>query len=299
MTQEQPQSARAHLASLVKDFKSRIQADESWGEEGYALADTFPQLEGISLPDTRQSPQQAPARTQAAQPARTERPAPPRPHQPSAPPQRPIAETKRPTQPPAAPATPAPAFQFSPGNPPQGEAGFMELQSLMGRCMVHPDRKILLVGEGNPGASLVFIGEDPGGLGGTSKRPFEGPVGDLLNKMIGAMGYGTDDVFVGRLVLCGINTPGASSNPPPCRPLESNQNEEPSPRIVVTLGRMATQTILETDERISRMRGRWFDHHHGPIKVMPTYHPAALLRNAHLKRPVWEDLQKVMAVLKS
>ena len=79
-----------------------------------------------------------------------------------------------------------------------------------------------------------------------------------------------------------------------CRPFLLGQIEAIQPKVIVTLGRTATQTVMETNERISRMRGRWAQHPHCDVAVMPTYHPAAILRNRQLRRPVWEDLQLAM-----
>ena len=146
----------------------------------------------------------------------------------------------------------------------------------------------------------MFIGEGPGYHEDQQGRPFVGPAGQLLDKMITAMGYQRSEVYIANVVKC---RPPENRDPTleerySCRPFLVGQIQSIQPEVIVTLGKVASQTVLETDARISRLRGRWTEYPRLGIPVMPTYHPAALLRNAHLKRPVWEDLQKVMETLK-
>jgi len=114
--------------------------------------------------------------------------------------------------------------------------------------------------------------------------------------MIVAMGLQRDSVYIANVVKC---RPPGNRDPEldeqhACRPFLLGQIEAIQPKVIVTLGRTATQTVMETNERISRMRGRWAQHPHCDVAVMPTYHPAAILRNRQLRRPVWEDLQLAM-----
>lgn len=175
-----------------------------------------------------------------------------------------------------------------------------ELQREMGdcqRCGLSDQRKNIVFGEGNGDAELVFVGEGPGRDEDVEGRPFVGAAGQLLDKIIVAMGLSREDVYICNVVKC---RPPKNRVPSPeeqlvCGRFLSRQLSIIEPKIVVSLGGTATQFLLENQEPVGRLRGRF--HGGGRWKVMPTYHPAYLLRNPSQKRPVWQDIQLVMSEL--
>jgi DNA polymerase len=143
----------------------------------------------------------------------------------------------------------------------------------------------------------MFIGEAPGADEDRQGLAFVGRAGQLLTKIIEAIGLSRDDVFIANVLKC---RPPENRNPEPdeveaCLPYLREQIRLISPRVIVTLGTFATQAILETDLSIGRLRGRF--HPLGPIRVMPTFHPAFLLRSPERKKDVWEDMKKVRDAL--
>ncbi len=174
------------------------------------------------------------------------------------------------------------------------------------RCGLHRTRNSTVFGEGNPNADLVFVGEAPGADEDRTGRPFVGRAGELLTKMILAMGLTREDVFIVNTVKC---RPPDNRTPAPeedaaCRSYLLRQLEILRPRVIVTLGNPATKALLETREGITRLRGTWQSLPPiGPglegIPVMPTFHPAYLLRQytPDNRRKVWSDLQQVMDFL--
>jgi DNA polymerase len=165
------------------------------------------------------------------------------------------------------------------------------------RCFLSQGRTHLVFGEGNPTASLMFVGEGPGEEEDLQGRPFVGAAGRLLTRMIEAMGFKREEVYIANVVKC---RPPNNREPKPeeirqCLPFLKEQISIIRPRILVTLGKCAVQSLLSTTEPISRLRGRWQNYEGLPL--MPTYHPAYLLRNPSAKREVWSDLQKVMEAL--
>jgi DNA polymerase len=140
---------------------------------------------------------------------------------------------------------------------------------------------------------LVFIGEAPGGDEDRQGRPFVGKAGQLLTRIINSIGPKREEVYITNIIKC---RPPHNRNPQrveiaTCAPFLEKQLEIIQPRIICALGTFAAQTLLKTDEKISHLRGRF--HVYGGIKVMPTYHPAFLLRNPHKKREAWEDMKKI------
>ena len=202
---------------------------------------------------------------------------------------------------PAAPPRPAPD-----NDPAQALAAIAAELAGCTRCKLCAKRKTIVLGEGNPSASLVFVGEGPGEQEDIQGRPFVGKAGQLLDKMIEAMGLKRSDVFIANVVKC---RPPGNRNPEPdeiesCGPFLYRQLDAIRPKAVVALGKFAAQTLLQTDARISAIRGRFFPLHArgnlGPLpadyqgpKLMPTFHPAYLLRNPESKREAWADLQAV------
>ena len=165
------------------------------------------------------------------------------------------------------------------------------------RCQLCKGRNHLVFGVGNPDADLMFIGEGPGRDEDRQGIPFVGRAGQLLTRIINAMGYSRDEVYIANIVKC---RPPNNRNPLPeevatCMPFLIRQVEIIGPRAIVCLGTVAAQNLLGTDEKITRLRGHFTEWEGTP--VMPTYHPAFLLRNPDMKKPVWEDMKKVMKVL--
>jgi uracil-DNA glycosylase family 4 len=166
------------------------------------------------------------------------------------------------------------------------------------RCPLHRSRHNIVVGEGNPRARLVFVGEGPGEEEDLQGRPFVGPAGQLLDRIIKAMGFTREEVFIGNVVKC---RPPGNRTPSPeevaaCVPFLFRQLRAISPKVICALGGVSAQAILGSRDRISALRGRF--HRWGEIAVMPTYHPSYLLRNPERKRDVWEDMQRVVEFLK-
>ena len=165
-------------------------------------------------------------------------------------------------------------------------------------CRLHEERTKTVYGVGNPDAALMFIGEGPGREEDLKGEPFVGRAGQLLTKIIEAMGLRRPDVYIANIVKC---RPPENRAPLPdetatCHPFLDEQIEIIDPKIIVTLGSPSTHVILQEKTPITQARGR-FREWRGRL-VMPTFHPAFLLRNPPKKREVWEDMQKVMAKLK-
>jgi DNA polymerase len=162
------------------------------------------------------------------------------------------------------------------------------------RCQLHGGRTTLVFGVGNPRAELVFVGEGPGGEEDRQGEPFVGKAGQLLTRMIEAMGFQRSEVYIANVVKC---RPPQNRDPEPdeieaCEPFLKAQIAAIGPRVVVALGRFAVQTLLRDGTPISRLRGRWREYQ--GVRLMPTFHPAYLLRNPAEKGKAWEDLQLVM-----
>lgn len=165
------------------------------------------------------------------------------------------------------------------------------------RCKLGETRTNLVFGVGNPHARLVFVGEAPGRDEDLQGEPFVGEAGQLLTKIIEAMQFKRNEVYICNVLKC---RPPNNRNPQQdeieqCQPFLLRQLKAIGPEVIVCLGTFAAQTLLETKEPISKMRGRFHDYH--GIPLMPTFHPAYLLRNAGMKREVWSDMQQVMNLL--
>jgi DNA polymerase len=166
-------------------------------------------------------------------------------------------------------------------------------------------RTQVVFGVGNPRAELFFVGEAPGADEDAEGEPFVGRAGQLLTKIIQAMGFSRDDIYIGNVLKCRPDMPaGASGNRKPrpeemrtCLPWLEKQIALIQPRVMVALGATAIEGLLGTTEPVSRLRGRWLDFR--GIPVMTTYHPAYLLRNQSIteKRKVWEDMLQVLEKL--
>jgi uracil-DNA glycosylase len=166
------------------------------------------------------------------------------------------------------------------------------------RCKLHAlGRRQIVFGVGSPTADLMFIGEAPGADEDVQGIPFVGRAGQLLTKIIEAIGLSRDQVYIANIIKC---RPPDNRNPDPdevaaCEPFVFRQVQTIRPKVIVALGTFAAQALLRTRDPISRLRGRVFTY--GDAKLIPTFHPAFLLRSPERKRDVWEDMKKVRDLL--
>jgi DNA polymerase len=158
-------------------------------------------------------------------------------------------------------------------------------------------RKQIVFGVGNPNADLMFVGEAPGRDEDIQGIPFVGRAGQKLTQIIEAIGLTRDDVYIANVIKC---RPPDNRNPEPdevvqCEPFLFRQIDTIKPKVIVALGTFAAKSLLKTADSISRLRGRVYDYR--GAKLVPTFHPAFLLRNPACRREVWEDMKKVRALL--
>jgi DNA polymerase len=176
------------------------------------------------------------------------------------------------------------------------DAAMTKLRADLGdctRCPLHHGRNSIVFGAGNPRARLVFVGEGPGRDEDLQGLPFVGAAGQLLTRIIEAIGFTRDEVYICNVVKC---RPPSNRTPAPeeqavCGPFLDAQLENIAPDVVVALGATAAGYLLGTDQPVGRLRGRF--HPVGNTGVMVTYHPAYLLRTPEAKRAVWEDMKMV------
>ena len=166
------------------------------------------------------------------------------------------------------------------------------------RCGLASGRTHIVFGEGAPKARLVFVGEGPGFDEDRTGRPFVGVEGQLLTRIVQAMKLSREEVYICNVIKC---RPPENRDPKPeeivaCGVFLQRQLSAIAPEVICTLGSHAAQTLLNTNAPISKLRGRFYNYNE--IKLMPTYHPAFLLRNPERKRDVWEDIKKIMALLR-
>ena len=166
------------------------------------------------------------------------------------------------------------------------------------RCKLHTlGRRQIVFGVGNPNADLMFVGEAPGADEDIQGEPFVGRAGQLLTKIIEAIGMKRDDVYIANVIKC---RPPGNRNPEPdeveqCEQFMFRQVDTIKPKVIVALGKFAAQALLRTNDPITRLRGREYKYR-GAV-LMPTYHPAYLLRTPSAKREVWEDMKRVREIL--
>lgn len=165
-------------------------------------------------------------------------------------------------------------------------------------CGLRAGATQVVFGRGNPKAEIMFVGEAPGKQEDEMGQPFVGAAGNLLDKIFAAAGIERDEVFVTNVAKC---RPPNNRFPRPeevsaCRTFLDAQIKLIQPLIIVCLGALAAQTLINPQVKITRIRGQWFER--DGIKIIPTFHPAALLRDPSKKRPVWEDFQELMRVYK-
>jgi DNA polymerase len=201
-------------------------------------------------------------------------------------------------------AKPAPENLFGPSvDSSVGESKSLEeLRAAIGdcrRCKLWSGRTHLVFGVGNPRAKVMFVGEGPGRDEDLKGEPFVGRAGQLLTDIITkGMGLRREDVYIANVVKC---RPPGNRDPEPdevesCEPFLKKQVDLVRPKIIVALGRFAVQCLLRSKQPITRLRGQW--HEYEGIRLMPTFHPAYLLRNPGDKKLVWEDIKKVIEALK-
>jgi DNA polymerase len=173
-----------------------------------------------------------------------------------------------------------------------------EIGPACSRCKLHTlGRSQVVFGVGNPNADLMFVGEAPGADEDLQGEPFVGRAGQLLTKIIEAIGLTRGDVYIANVIKC---RPPGNRNPEPdeveqCEPFLFRQIDTVKPKVIVALGKFAAQCLLRTNDPITRIRGREFTYRDAVL--MPTYHPAYLLRTPSAKREVWEDMKRVRAIL--
>jgi uracil-DNA glycosylase len=192
---------------------------------------------------------------------------------------------------------------FSDPSPLGKAASLEELRAVIGDCRLCKlcaGRTNLVFGVGNPNARLMFVGEGPGRDEDLQGEPFVGRAGQLLTDIITkGMGLKREDVYIANVVKC---RPPENRNPEPdevaaCEPFLKKQIELIHPEVIVALGKFAVQTLVQSKIPITKLRGQW--HSYQGIKLMPTFHPAYLLRNPGDKRLVWDDIKKVIEALGS
>jgi uracil-DNA glycosylase family 4 len=302
-----PRESAEELSEVMEDLRRHLVWQEEAGgravlvdaakqaaERSAALRSMIPPRSGASKPEAT-GPREAP-------------PAVPEPASPS----RPLAASPRPPASEPAPSRPAPGNngllldvpQKAPPYPGQlpgvveGERPTLDqIRRELGdcqRCKLCTGRKNIVFGVGNPRAELVFVGEGPGENEDLQGVPFVGAAGELLTKMIQAMGFSRDEVYICNVVKC---RPPGNRNPEPeeiaaCEPFLRAQLLALQPKVIVALGKFAAQTLLRDTTPITRLRGNWREYQ--GVKLMPTFHPAYLLRSPAEKRKAWEDLQQVM-----
>lgn len=183
------------------------------------------------------------------------------------------------------------------GDPAAGLRAIREDLGDCQRCRLAGGRKSIVFGQGSPQARLMFVGEAPGADEDEQGLAFVGRAGQLLTRIIQAIGLEREDVWIGNILKC---RPPGNRNPETdeiltCQPFLERQIDAIRPKVIVGLGKFAGQWLLKTAEPITRLRGRFGDYK--GIAVMPTYHPAFLLRNPAAKKEVWEDMKLVRSLL--
>ena len=287
---------RTELAAVIDETKRHLRWMQDAGIR--RLAREAPAVGQIAVPAflARPRPPAPNPPATAAQPvARPWAPPPASPPPPPAPPVAPrVVEMPR-----AAPLPPTrPAKAGAEANAPDHAAALKIIREELGncrRCKLAPGRTNIVYGQGNPNAEILFLGEAPGQDEDLSGLAFVGKAGQLLTKMIEAMGLTRDDVYI-----CNINKcrPPNNNKPEPdeveaCRPFAERQILAIKPKVIVALGATAAHSLLRIDTPISRLRNNWTSFE--GIPVMPTFHPSYLLRSPQEKGKAWDDLKLVLA----
>ncbi|HXG56852.1 MAG TPA: uracil-DNA glycosylase [Vicinamibacterales bacterium] len=204
----------------------------------------------------------------------------------------------------ATPETPPPETPVAQGFSPAAPTHIFTLHEIREdigdctRCKLHTlGRRQIVFGAGSATADLMFVGEAPGADEDVQGVPFVGRAGQLLTKMIEAMGFSRDEVYIANVIKC---RPPENRNPDPdevatCEPFLFRQIESIQPKVIVALGAFAAKTLLRSQEPISRLRGHVYDYH--GAKLIPTFHPSFLLRSPGQKKYAWEDLKQALAIM--
>ncbi len=177
-----------------------------------------------------------------------------------------------------------------------------EIRADMGdcqRCPLSGTRRNLVFGAGNPKAALVFVGEGPGSKEDEQGEPFVGEAGQLFNNILFAMGLTREDVYICNVIKCRApqnRDPGVEEIAA-CKPFLKRQLDVINPHVLVALGKFAAQSLLQDKTPISKLRGEWRSYN--GVDLMPTFHPAYLLRNPEFKRDLWQDMKQVLQRLRS
>jgi uracil-DNA glycosylase family 4 len=267
---EAPGDVREELATLVAALRVHAEWQKSSGATGLPVAER--ELASARMPEA------APPSEPAAPPAAG-----------AMPPADQTPERAQPRPP------PPPAENLAPEERVRRLELLAKDVSTCTACRLHSTRTQTVFARGTGSAGLAFVGEGPGADEDEQGYPFVGKAGQLLDRMIEAMGFDRDDVYVANIVKC---RPPKNRKPEPdematCMPFLEQQLDLIKPEVIVALGATAVQGLLGTTEGITRLRGRW-KLYRGRIAVMPTFHPAYLLRNPPAKRDVWNDLQAVL-----
>ncbi len=268
------------LSGVVRDLAAHLRALKGFGVRAVAQAGP---LEPLPEPAARSGPADAVGSDPPAAPGRDQA------HL-FAPPPGAVG------QPPA----PSSDWRPNPLQPDEAEAQLSDLRRQIGdctRCPLSKGRRNIVFGEGNPVARLALVGEGPGSEEDRTGRPFVGPAGQLLEKILAAMGLTREQVYICNVVKC---RPPSNRTPEDtemrtCGQFLEKQLQIVHPRHILCLGGTAARYLLATEQPMGKIRGRFFDHPASGARIMPTYHPAYLLRNEGAKRPVWEDVKRVMA----
>jgi len=204
---------------------------------------------------------------------------------------------------PTEPGEPVPSEPTEPTEPVEPKIALRVIREELGadcsRCKLHTlGRTQVVFGVGNPSADLMFVGEAPGADEDIQGEPFVGRAGQLLTKIIEAIGLRREDVYIANVIKC---RPPGNRNPEPdeveqCEPFLFRQIDTVKPKVIVALGKFAAQCLLRTNAPITRIRGREFKYRDAIL--IPTYHLAYLLRTPSAKREVWEDMKRVRAIVR-
>lgn len=298
------ENGRARMAEDLHDLVRQLKAELEWAlRTGVEPADA-PRKPAVVVRDVEPYSPPVGARSATRPEARAE---PPPPEAPRAPAPEPPAVTPpaeaRPAAPPAgrsepAPEPKAPTLAADAKSALRAAPSLSVVRDVLGdctRCRLHEGRTQIVFGVGDEDAEIMFIGEGPGGDEDRRGEPFVGKAGQLLTRIIeNGMGIPRSEVYIANIVKC---RPPNNRDPQPdevdaCEPFLAAQIRVIAPKVIITLGKYASQTLLRTSTPITRLRGQWSEYMGTP--VMPTYHPAYVLRNPAEKRPVWEDIQEVL-----
>jgi DNA polymerase len=300
-----PSNPRDEYAALVRAVAAHVELERSFGIESWSLPAPPAAAPAAKAPAPRTWPREAaPPRPAAPPPAAPREAAPKLAPPPSATPK----EAAAMPEPPARVATPDSAdlfgaqrcdIQIPEGLSRQEQLDYLE-QAMQpcARCTLRKGAKQIVFGVGHAEAELMFIGEAPGHDEDVQGIPFVGKAGQLLTKIIEAMGMSRDEVYIANLCKC---RPPENRAPTPeemdaCRPYLLKQIEIIGPKIICLLGATAVRGLLQSKDSISKIRGQFLLWR--GLRVMPTFHPAYLLRNPAEKRAVWEDVQKIRDALR-